>query len=544
MEREKTPKPTIVLIGKESVGKSQLVASLTGSAARSSNFRGSTIHCESYRIDEREFVDTPGILRRSDSETTRAAIARMQQSDVVLLVAQATHLDDDLRDLLPLAKAKRGAVAVTFWDKIEPNFQASQTIQQLSRESGLSLIPVDARSLTDAERESIFSALDNPPAITEEKLQASAGWRIQPRATWLETPIIGQLLAALLLILPAIVAVYIANHAAEILDPVVQAALKPLSQLLDAWPSLLKGTFAGSYGLLTMGPLLFVWAVPTVILYALILGAYKASGLLDRLSTAMNPVLRPVGLSGRDLVRVLMGFGCNVPAVIATRACSSCSRGACISAIAFGAACSYQLGSTLGVFAAAGKAWLAAPYLLYLTLTTLIYTRMTAPREARSQLNVLVTEGRVFLEWPRPAAIWREARASITGFFKNALPIFVLICVVAALLDWLGVLQRLATFIAPVMKLFHLPAEAALPVVMASIRKDGILLLAQPELAAQLSAGQVLTGVYLAGVLLPCLVTALTIAREQSPRFALKLLARQAAAAIFFSLLLAWGFRW
>jgi len=50
-----------------------------------------------------------------------------------------------------------------------------------------------------------------------------------------------------------------------------------------------------------------------------------------------------------------------------------------------------------------------------------------------------------------------------------------------------------------------------------------------------------LTAVYLAGVLLPCLVTALTIAREKSPRFALGLMAKQAAAAVAFTLLLAWG---
>jgi hypothetical protein len=45
-------------------------------------------------------------------------------------------------------------------------------------------------------------------------------------------------------------------------------------------------------------------------------------------------------------------------------------------------------------------------------------------------------------------------------------------------------------------------------------------------------------------VLLPCLVTALTIAREQSVRFAVRLMARQAIAAISFSLVLAWGGSW
>jgi hypothetical protein len=50
---------------------------------------------------------------------------------------------------------------------------------------------------------------------------------------------------------------------------------------------------------------------------------------------------------------------------------------------------------------------------------------------------------------------------------------------------------------------------------------------------------QILTGVYLAGVLFPCLVTALTISREQSFKLALGLMVRQTIAAIGFASLLA-----
>jgi ferrous iron transport protein B len=160
-------------------------------------------------------------------------------------------------------------------------------------------------------------------------------------------------LAIALLLLPAIIAVYAANSFAAIADPLVQEPIKPITVALSGLPSLLKEIAIGRYGLVTMGPLLFVWAVPTVILYALFLGAYKASGLVERITIALHPLLRPVGLSGRDLVRVIMGFGCNVPAIISTRACSSCYRKTCISAIAFGAACSYQFGAKLGVFSAA-----------------------------------------------------------------------------------------------------------------------------------------------------------------------------------------------
>ena len=62
--------------------------------------------------------------------------------------------------------------------------------------------------------------------------------------------------------------------------------------------------------------------------------------------------------------------------------------------------------------------------------------------------------------------------------------------------------------------------------VLASVRKDGILWPAEPGFAADLSAVQLLTAVYLAGVLLPRLVTCLTIAREQGRAFALRLVGR------------------
>ena len=49
-----------------------------------------------------------------------------------------------------------------------------------------------------------------------------------------------------------------------------------------------------------------------------------------------------------------------------------------------------------------------------------------------------------------------------------------------------------------------------------------------------------LTAVYLAGVLLPCLVTAWTIARETSIKTAVTIVSKQAAFAIGFTILLAW----
>ena len=538
-----TPVRTVVLFGKENVGKTQLTASLAGAPIAASNFRGATVGCDFYRVDDWELIDTPGLQRSSDVETTRLALERLRGDDTVLLVAQATTLDADLADLLPLAAGRLGALVVTVRDRLA-RLEVESRLGELALRTGLPAVAVDARRLDANDRRRLMQALEAPGPVPAEAGLRFGDLIVRPRPLFLERSALGPFWALLLLVTPAWVAVDVATRLADRIEPWVGAQTGPLAGLLASWPQPLATILAGDYGFVTMGPLLLVWATPVLVLHALLMGAYKTSGLLDRLTNAMNPWLQPFGMTGRELARVVMGFGCNVPAVISARSSSACSRGVCVSAIAFGSACSYQLGATVAVFAAAGRPDLVVPYLLYLGATTLIYARLIAPRAARSPFNVLLTEGRIFLTWPRPRTIWLEAQGVVRDFFRRAFPVFFLMTAAASLLHWLGALQAASAVVEPAMAIFRLPSEAALAVVLASVRKDGILLLTEPGVAAGLSAIQLLTAVYLAGVLLPCLVTCLTIAREQGRAFALRMMGRQAVAAAGFSALLAWSGAW
>ncbi|MYA49315.1 MAG: hypothetical protein F4Y25_00965 [Chloroflexi bacterium] len=351
----------------------------------------------------------------------------------------------------------------------------------------------------------------------------------------------GPTTAVVLLVLPALLAVLGANQAAAWLDPLAVASTTPLAERIEGWPGPLGAVLAGDYGLLTMGPLLFVWAVPTVLVYSVLISAYKASGLADRTGTALHPLLRPVGLHGRDVTRVLMGFGCNVPAIVATRSCSACTRPTTVGAISFGSACSYQLGATLAVFAAADQSSLVVPYLALLVAATLVYTRLISQPDARSTLNTLLIEPRAFLTRPSFAAVGAEARGTVGAFLRTALPIFFAIAMVASLLDWSGVLDAAEGLLAPAMAVFALPADAAMPTVLAAVRKDGILLLAEAGTVASLSAAQLLVATFLAGTVLPCLVTAITIGRELGLRFAGRLVVQQSAFAVTVAAAVGWA---
>ncbi|SDR36626.1 nucleoside recognition domain-containing protein [Natronobacterium texcoconense] len=551
-----TDRETVVVVGKESVGKSELVSSLTGDRPTSGNFRGTTVRSERYVTSSYEFVDTPGLVLDQDTEATRDALAQVADDETVMLVVPATDVDEDLEDLLPLVEDHLGIVVVTFWDKVEDTDETGRALEMLSADLGVPIVPVDARDvarpMTDGGTVSdgtpsggrdayaqITNALEQPGPFPGQA-RRRVGTRIEPPRTILEWPYLGPLVSALLLLVPAMIAVWFANTLAGELDPFVAAAFDPVVARAATLPEPFATVLASEYGFLSMGPFLFVWAGPTMLVFAVVLGVYKNTGLITRMTVSLHPTMRRFGLSGRDLVRVVMGFGCNVPAVVNTRSCSDCTRCTTISAISFGSACSYQFPATLAVFAAVGMSWLVGPYLFVLAVTTLLYVAVIAPPEARQ--SSMIIDRRTFLQWPDPKAVAREAWSALREFFVKALPIFALITFVAAILDRLGVIDSLGSILGPVMGLFNLPADVALTVVLASIRKDGIALLtADGGGATALSPLQVLVAVYLAGVLLPCLVTAFTVAREVSPKWALTMMARQMAAAIGFAVLIAWG---
>ncbi len=353
------------------------------------------------------------------------------------------------------------------------------------------------------------------------------------------------LMSLILLFFPSWIAVTQANTLANhLFDPLSSSMAQSLEWLAQQ-PTPFAEILGGDYGVVAMLPFLLLYALPTIVFFTLLIGFYRSTGLMDQLSYGLHPYLRHFGLGAPDLTRVIMGFGCNVPAVVSTRACHSCARSACVSAISFGSACSYQLPATLAVFAAAGMAWLGGVYLLVLGLASLIYMRFTTPRSLRDTSNGLYCPRLDDLRLPNLKEICRDTMDTIRSFFFIAIPVFVLICIVASVLQLSGFLAFLARTTGKCMILFNLPAETAIAVAMGAIRKDGMAvgLLDADWGSLKVALGspsQVLTAVFLAGVLLPCLVTLMTIGQEMGGRFAARLALRQAAWAVGFSMLIAW----
>ncbi|NLK46825.1 MAG: ferrous iron transport protein B [Treponema sp.] len=77
----------------------------------------------------------------------------------------------------------------------------------------------------------------------------------------------------------------------------------------------IDGVFAGVGSVLSF--------LPTIVVLFFFLSILEDSGYMARIAFVMDKLLRQIGLSGRSIVPVLMGFGCSVPAIMASRTLSS-----------------------------------------------------------------------------------------------------------------------------------------------------------------------------------------------------------------------------
>ena len=110
------------------------------------------------------------------------------------------------------------------------------------------------------------------------------------------------------------------------LSDLLSAGIDRLTQLVDRGLTLfglnpvvqsliVNGIFAGVGSVLSF--------LPIIVTLFFFLSILEDTGYMARVAFVMDKLLRKIGLSGRSFVPMLIGFGCSVPAIMATRTLSS-----------------------------------------------------------------------------------------------------------------------------------------------------------------------------------------------------------------------------
>jgi len=341
----------IALVGLPNTGKSTFFNRLTGAGARVGNWPGVTVDLMSARIllgaDMVEVVDLPGIYDLHGYSDDEAVVRRFLENndvDLVCVVLNATQLDAQLG--LAVQLRRLGLPTVTLLNMADEAHQLGIRIDTDALSAGLGCpvhlisakrgegFPQAKQSLTQAltaaappAREGLRQGLAEDDAVTDQAdalvaravdMPSVLERRLTERLDRvLLHPIFGLPLffLAMFLVFQAVYALGtpLQNAVADALDGFRHLALEPLQGFL---PHLLYGFLVnGLYdGIGTVASF-----VPVIILFFFMMALVEDTGYLSRAAFLTDSLMARFGLDGRGFVMLLMGFGCNVPALMGTR---------------------------------------------------------------------------------------------------------------------------------------------------------------------------------------------------------------------------------
>lgn len=523
----------IVLVGLESSGKTTLLNKLAPHKflSKGSNIKGATSRIAEVEESDNYYIDTPGIRYGSELVTSRYTQKTVASADQLWLVIRGTHFVEELQALESLFDFYKVPIVIitTFKDKMD--MVSRDILSNFKENNRFPIYIVDTR---DSESEFLKSVHSSARYVTKEEVTKATQLplkKVKTPESIFQLQWFGPFFAIITLILIYALPIFLAYQFSSRAEAFVE--IHVMGWLTDwglSLPPILNTLLLGDYGLISLGTYSFVWAFPVVVLFSLTVAITEESGLKDRITDALDATMHKFGLTGQDLVPIISGFGCNVVAIEATRSCNICSRKNCISVISFGSACSYQMGATLSIFGASDHILLVIPYIMLLAVISLVHVKIWNKNVKLPMLK----QHDSFLQWPSFNTLTYRIKPVISQFLFQAMPIFLLICLVASFFEVTGWMSGLILLVTPLLTMIGLSEEIA-PAFIASIfRKDGLLLLNQDagHIFELITTGELFIAVFLCSTFTACLVTLLKIAKELSLKDASLIAGKQMMTSI------------
>jgi len=538
----------ILLMGNPNVGKSVIFSRLTGIRVIASNYPGTTVsYTQGFmKLGEEtiDVIDVPGTYTlEPTSEAEEIASQMLNTGDLVINVVNATNLERNLYLTLQLLERDIPVVvALNMWDDTKHR-GIHIDLDKLRGILGVPVIPtvaVAGQGIKELIESIPKAASPDTPARNRDELWATIGSIIDQvqhithrHHTWLERlgdasvkPLTGGIMALAVLVSSFLVIRLIGESLiGYVLDPLFDNLWTPvilrLSDLLGGTGflhNILIGKIIGgevnfveSFGLLTTGLYVpFAMVLPYIISFYLVLGLLEDVGYLPRLAVLMDTLMHRLGLHGYAIIPSMLGLGCNVPAVLATRILES-KRERFIAAtlISIAIPCAALQAMIFGLVGQHGGQYVAMVYgTLFIVWVVLGIIINRFARGFSPELLIEIPPYRL----PPWRTVLQKLWMRTSGFLKEAIPIILGAVLVINILYTLGVFKAIADFTAPVVTgLLGLPKDAVTAILIGFLRKDVALGMLAP---LALTAEQLVIGSVVLAMFFPCIATFVILFKE------------------------------
>jgi ferrous iron transport protein B len=538
----------ILLMGNPNVGKSVVFSRLTGVHATSSNYPGTTVGYTTgfmlFQNEKVEVIDVPGTYTLNPTcEAEKVARDMLVDGDMAIDVVDATNLERNLYLTFQLMERKIPVVmALNMWDETKHR-GTHIDLDTLRHALGIPIIPTVAvtgegiKQLVDALPQA--RAPRHPPRSSEERWKAigstidRAQHITHRHHTFREhtvdasiRPISGGMIAITVLAGTFFGVRFVGESIIRyVMDPLFDIFWMPVVMNLSRsmgsgglLHDIVVGSidsngieFISSFGLITSGLYIPVAMVlPYILSFYLALGLLEDSGYLPRLAVMVDTLMHRLGLHGYAIIPTLLGFGCNVPGIMASRILESRrERFIVATLISIAVPCASLQAMIFGLVGERGTRYVALVYaILFLVWLMLGFLLHRAVKGFTPELLIEIPPYRM----PSWSVVARKLWMRIRGFLVEAVPIVLATVLVVNLMYSLGLFTTIADAAAPLVTTFlGLPKESVVALAVGLLRKDVALGMMAP---LDLTSGQLVVGTVILAMFFPCIATFIVLLRE------------------------------
>jgi ferrous iron transport protein B len=556
----------ILLMGNPNVGKSVLFFRLTGTRTIASNYPGTTVEFIKGSLklgqEQAEIIDVPGTYTlEPTSKAEEVAAEMLKEGDLIIDVIDATNLERNLNLTLQLLERTVPViVALNMWDDAHHR-GINIDVARLEALLGVPVVPTVG--VTGQGIKELVSRI--PEAAVSQVVYSSSDERwakigdivsqVQSLShrhhTWREVledasshPAGGIAIALLILVVTFFVIRFIGEGIINyVTDPLFNWLWTPLLMKLSLalgsggfWHDILIGRlingqidYLQSMGLLSTGLYIeFGVVIPYIVAFYFILGILEDVGYLPRLAVLMDTLMHRLGLHGYAIIPTILGFGCNVPAVMATRILESRrERFIAATLISIGIPCAALQAMIIGLVGQQGIQYVAIVYGSLFVSWIIIGLILNRVVKGFSPEIIMEIPPYRFPPW---RVVGEKLWLRVYSFIKEALPIVLGAVLVVNILYMLGVFDFIANIAAPVLTgLLGLPKETVVALAIGFLRKDVAVGMLAP---LGLTAKQLVVSTTVLAMVFPCVATFVILARELGVRDMLKATGIMIAAAL------------
>ena len=505
---------SIALLGQPNSGKSTVFNALTGSRQHVGNWPGKTVEKKegTYTYDSVKYTitDLPGsygLTGNSDEEKITVDYIKSGRADLVCILVDASQLERSMYMLADFAGMDVPCVLVLNMMDVAKLQNKKIDAGKLSDRLGIPVLPFTAAESKgyDEFRALIAKELKQPHKLTT-KPEGTDG---QSKFSWINglldgvtkktetsyklskfdkactSPVLGKIISVGVILLAFVVAMIICIPFMEVGGMIPLLLNKPIADLLNGWN--VHPWLVSIFSLLIPNALYFSLAMAGFVLGVnIVFGFLEEIGFLARAAYVFDPVLSRLGLQGKAVAPILMGFGCTIGGACGTRVMDNWGQKMLAMAVVWAVPCA-SIWSIMPVISNMFFPWwgtilvclgIIAYIFILMWIVSKVFGRKLAPKESRM--------GMIMELPPYHKAHWKhiikEAFLKAVDIFKRALRTVIIISIIFWAFSYSStgsvedsLLYKVGTFIEPVTKFFGLSWQTFMGFLAAAFAKEAVL---------------------------------------------------------------------